>query len=234
MDIDREDINSWNTTKTEAKAVTNINIIRGRFMGGNYWAKPDGTGYSQTCGDFDKDGICDEPYVLEENNIDYLPLTLIPFTDVAVTDITISPEEPELGDTINSTITIQNLGDIETNAALSYSISWRRPDGGRGGGRIWLPCDFCIELEPREIYSESFNFFIENPGEYEIYARVRSEVHDINPGNNELAITFVVEEPLPILNKKKMVTKQAISKTILSGFYKKAKVSGMLLPFSTK
>ena len=42
--------------------------------GGNYWASPDGTGFSEECEDSDKNGICDEPYILDVYNIDYLPL----------------------------------------------------------------------------------------------------------------------------------------------------------------
>ncbi|MEM4318724.1 MAG: NosD domain-containing protein [Candidatus Pacearchaeota archaeon] len=62
--------NKWNTTKT---AVTNI--VGGYYLGGNFWAKPDGTGFSQTCIDNNKDGICDSSYILAENNTDYLPLS---------------------------------------------------------------------------------------------------------------------------------------------------------------
>lgn len=62
-------INSWNITKT-----LSANIISGPYLGGNFWGKPDGTGFSQTCADGDADGICDSPYSLDSNNIDYLPL----------------------------------------------------------------------------------------------------------------------------------------------------------------
>jgi parallel beta-helix repeat protein len=61
--------NTWNTTKKPG-----INIIGGPYLGGNFWAKPDGTGFSQTCEDSNGDGICDSSYVLYGNNIDYLPL----------------------------------------------------------------------------------------------------------------------------------------------------------------
>jgi parallel beta-helix repeat protein len=62
-------INLWNTTK---RAETNI--IGGSYLGGNVWAHPNGTGFSQTCADGDSDGICDSPYMLYVNNVDYLPL----------------------------------------------------------------------------------------------------------------------------------------------------------------
>lgn len=60
----------WNTTKTSGTS-----IAGGPYLGGNFWAKPDGTGFSQTCTDSDGDGICDLPYNITENDSDYLPLT---------------------------------------------------------------------------------------------------------------------------------------------------------------
>jgi parallel beta-helix repeat protein len=61
--------NTWNTSKNKT-----TNIISGPYLGGNFWTSPNGTGFSQTCTDNDKDGICDLPYSLFDNNIDYLPL----------------------------------------------------------------------------------------------------------------------------------------------------------------
>ncbi|VVB84279.1 Periplasmic copper-binding protein (NosD) [uncultured archaeon] len=61
--------NTWNTTRTSG-----TNIIGGPYYGGNFWAYPNGTGFSQNCTDADNDGICDLPYVLDSSNIDYLPL----------------------------------------------------------------------------------------------------------------------------------------------------------------
>jgi len=49
----------------------------GTEIGGNYLADPNGNGYSETCGDVDTDGLCDDPYVINSigPNIDYLPLS---------------------------------------------------------------------------------------------------------------------------------------------------------------
>ncbi|VVB97306.1 Periplasmic copper-binding protein (NosD) [uncultured archaeon] len=63
--------NKWNSTKTVGK-----NINGGPFVGGNFWANPTGTGYSQKCADYNKDGICDISYTLATNNKDYLPLAV--------------------------------------------------------------------------------------------------------------------------------------------------------------
>ncbi|CAG1004976.1 hypothetical protein METP3_03668 [Methanosarcinales archaeon] len=61
----------WNITEQPG-----TNIIGGPYLGGNFWAYPNGTGFSQTCPDNNnnKDGLCDVRYTLTKNNIDYLPL----------------------------------------------------------------------------------------------------------------------------------------------------------------
>jgi PGF-pre-PGF domain-containing protein len=61
--------NSYNTTKTEG-----TNIIGGSYLGGNYWGKPDGTGFSDTAVDSDGDGIADSAYEISSKYSDYLPL----------------------------------------------------------------------------------------------------------------------------------------------------------------
>jgi parallel beta-helix repeat protein len=71
-------INTWNTTKQSSP-----NIIGGSNLGGNFWANPGGTGFSQTCMDSNSDGICDSAYEVWPNNIynlniDYLPLASNP------------------------------------------------------------------------------------------------------------------------------------------------------------
>ena len=62
--------NSYNTTKTPG-----TNIMGGSYIGGNYWGKPDGTGFSDTAVDKDGDGISDSTYTLPGSSyVDYLPL----------------------------------------------------------------------------------------------------------------------------------------------------------------
>jgi hypothetical protein len=60
--------NTWNTTKIQQK-----NILGLDYIGGNVWLNATG-GYSRNCTDSDNDYICDDPYVLNSNNTDYLPL----------------------------------------------------------------------------------------------------------------------------------------------------------------
>ncbi|MEM2446765.1 MAG: NosD domain-containing protein, partial [Candidatus Bathyarchaeia archaeon] len=59
----------FNTTMQLGQRIYSL----GDYIGGNYWTNPSGNGYSDTCADSNRDGFCDEPYVLAENNIDYLP-----------------------------------------------------------------------------------------------------------------------------------------------------------------
>lgn len=63
------DSNYWNRTQR-----TGPNIIGGPYLGGNYWTRVGGGGFSDTCTDTNGDGFCDNNYTLTANNIDYLPL----------------------------------------------------------------------------------------------------------------------------------------------------------------
>jgi len=72
--------NRWNIEKTPGK-----NIVGGPYIGGNYWGKPDGTGFSDLAVDSDGDGIADEPYDLyyehgieDTEDVDWYPLVKIP------------------------------------------------------------------------------------------------------------------------------------------------------------
>ena len=67
------EVGMLNVTKTPGP-----NIVGGPSLGGNYWAHPNGTGFSQTHPDTDGDGFCDEPYVVnvDEGVTDHLPLAM--------------------------------------------------------------------------------------------------------------------------------------------------------------
>ncbi len=89
--------NIWSVPKKAG-----ANIIGGTYLGGNFWAKPDGTGFSETCGDTDGDGICDSSYTLASGNIDYLPLTITaggPTTTTTTTTTTLTSTTTTLCDT---------------------------------------------------------------------------------------------------------------------------------------
>jgi parallel beta-helix repeat protein len=67
--VDDSNKTLWNTTK-----VLGVNIISGPNLGGNFWANPEGNGFSEVCTDADTDGICDNQYFVSSNIIDNLPL----------------------------------------------------------------------------------------------------------------------------------------------------------------
>jgi beta propeller repeat protein/parallel beta-helix repeat protein len=69
--------NSWNVPERPGP-----NIIGGPSIGGNYWALPNGSGFSQTHADGDGDGFCDAAYTINAGfsgspNIDHLPLRAV-------------------------------------------------------------------------------------------------------------------------------------------------------------
>ncbi|ALM75215.1 NosD domain-containing protein [Thermococcus barophilus] len=88
--------NFWNTTKTLGR-----NIIGGLYIGGNVWFKPDGTGFSETCADKDSDGICDDPFIMNSVNIDYLPLAFLQ-DSVPPSVVIVYPENTTYSESITS------------------------------------------------------------------------------------------------------------------------------------
>ncbi len=104
--------NKWNVTKTSGE-----NIIGGSNLGGNVWAMPGGTGFSQTCIESNNDGICDSPYAIDINNMDFLPLAYIP---PYISFINPTPA--------NGAILDQNYVYINTTASGSRTafIDWNR------------------------------------------------------------------------------------------------------------
>jgi PKD repeat protein len=59
----------WNISKDKGK-----NLIGGPNIGGNFWGSPNGSGFSQIAMDANDDGLADQPYNIDNENIDYYPL----------------------------------------------------------------------------------------------------------------------------------------------------------------
>ncbi len=106
--------NDWNTTKTAG-----TNIVGGSYFGGNFWAKPDGTGFSETCTDSNSEGICDSSYTLASGNVDYLPLA-ISVGDTTLPSITIA--SPTNTTYTGTSISLAVSAD-ETIAIWMYSLN---------------------------------------------------------------------------------------------------------------
>jgi parallel beta-helix repeat protein len=62
-------MNIWNISKIEGE-----NVVGGPYLGGNFWASPEGNGFSETASDEDEDLISDLPYNVTETKYDYFPL----------------------------------------------------------------------------------------------------------------------------------------------------------------
>jgi len=101
-----------NTTKTSG-----TNIVGGPYIAGNYWAKQDGTGFSQTCTDANNDGICDDIYERQtfvssgDVFIDYLPLA-----DTPISVLLTSPAN-------NTTTSSVSLFEWTTSGFSSYECN---------------------------------------------------------------------------------------------------------------
>lgn len=67
--IEEFDRDTWSLS-----ASAGPNIAGGPMRGGNYWGRPDGTGYSEVTPDANGDGFCDTPYTIKEGSVDELPL----------------------------------------------------------------------------------------------------------------------------------------------------------------
>ncbi|VVB84769.1 Periplasmic copper-binding protein (NosD) [uncultured archaeon] len=126
--IIRSKNSKWNLPKTPGK-----NIVGGFFLGGNFWANPMGTGFSQTCKDADGDGICDSPYVLDNSNIDRLPLALwVSTSGTTSTPVSTSTPTSSPGSTptVTPTSTATSIStSIPTSTATSSPASTSTPTG---------------------------------------------------------------------------------------------------------
>jgi len=131
-------VNTWNITETPG-----TNVVGGPNLGGNVWANPSGTGFSQTCADGGNDGICDSPYTLDSNNTDYLPLALKAGaqTPIVACGVISSPGEYVLtADLTNSTtcITINSSDVIFDGAGHSITGIGPAPNFGSGAFGIYV------------------------------------------------------------------------------------------------
>lgn len=71
------------------------NIIGGVLFGGNYWAAPTGTGFSEISPDLNGDGICDQSYTPGAGNVDQFPLHSTgrnPFAPIPINNSTVITE----------------------------------------------------------------------------------------------------------------------------------------------
>lgn len=120
-------INAWNIAKTLQQ-----NIVSGAYLGGNFWANPSGTGFSQTCTDSNSDGICDSTYAVDDNNTDDFPLTF-QFSNSAPTleEIHVSLDPFEVNTSVSANATFEDENILDTHTAI-----WTWGDNTNSSGTI--------------------------------------------------------------------------------------------------
>ena len=118
MTIRNGKLNSYNATKTSG-----TNIVGGPYIGGNFWGKPDSTGFSQTAVDTDGDGISDSVYTNIAGSVysDYLPLVTpgpAPILPVA-----------DFSSNVTSGKVPLNVGFTDKSTGTPISWTWSFGDG---------------------------------------------------------------------------------------------------------
>ncbi|PKL60678.1 MAG: hypothetical protein CVV33_01460, partial [Methanomicrobiales archaeon HGW-Methanomicrobiales-4] len=121
----------WNHEKASG-----LNIVKGPYIGGNFWAAPDGTGFSETHPDLNGDGFCDEVFTFDGQS-DNLPLTS-PGSETVVADFDALPKEGAAPLSVR-------FSDLSTGTINSYL--WNFGDGGTSS-----------EKEPIHLYSLSGSY----------------------------------------------------------------------------
>ena len=109
--------NTWNISKTAG-----LNIVQGPYLGGNFWAEPDGSGFSENAADADKDGIADSEYA-GTNFTDYLPLVHVtPEIPALLIVKTASPKTySNVGEKITYTYNITNIGNVNIAGLITVT-----------------------------------------------------------------------------------------------------------------
>jgi PKD repeat protein len=126
---------TWNLEKSPG-----LNIVGGPYIGGNFWASPDGTGFSDTHPDLNGDGFCDEAYSFD-GQTDNLPLA-ISGDKTVVADFDASPKE---GTAPLSVV----FSDLSTGPIDSWL--WDFGDGGSSSDKapthlFYLPGCYTVSL----------------------------------------------------------------------------------------
>lgn len=152
--------NYWNTWPDLPTAETmNANLTKqigdkiygtGNYIGGNYWANPSGTGWSQT-GTADEDGFITEPFDLfgDGTVFDYLPLAYAPASPLAspTPTPTYNPSYPVEGQTqfyfLSTTHTVNEnlayeLSPIKGTTQTSVSTSFAGTEPVDFGFMAWV------------------------------------------------------------------------------------------------
>jgi len=152
--------NNWNTTNT-----TGPNIIGGPYIGGNFWATPDGTGFSQVNTDSDEDGFCDTPndnYKISEGyeQYDYLPLVSTVADDEPPVVVPIAPlgKEVGTGELLELNVSVTDDSDISSVVVNVSSVNDTVDTAFLTNvNGYWVNNSITLDVNPHGEYNLSIN-----------------------------------------------------------------------------
>ena len=121
---------------------TGPNIIGGPYIGGNYWAKPSGNGFSETHGDGDGDGFCDEAFAFA-GQVDALPIA----SPYAPTPTKTATPTPTLTPGPFATLVVPGLIEAEDYDNGGEGVAYHDTVAGNQGG-AYRTDDVDIESVP--------------------------------------------------------------------------------------
>ncbi|ADE35675.1 right-handed parallel beta-helix repeat-containing protein [Methanohalophilus mahii] len=150
--FDADSDNHWNTTKT-----TGPNIIGGPYIGGNFWAKSDGSGWSQEKADNDGDGFCDSIYELSDGNIDYLPLA---GDSTGPSVVPISPMEQTVGpgELLELNVSVTDDSEISSVVVNVSSVNDTINEAVLSNvNGYWVNNSITLDVNPHGMYNLSIN-----------------------------------------------------------------------------
>ena len=114
--VDKESSNVWNYPMRKER-----NIVGGPFIGGNYWSD------FKECNDTDYNGICDKPYIINDNNVDNLPLASAP--DTTPPSVKLVPPTPDNTAILYSKTLSVNVSAKDDSAVRAIYIYLLTPEG---------------------------------------------------------------------------------------------------------
>ena len=130
----------------QSPLLTKQNIVKGPYIGGNFWTDPEGKGYSETCVDENNNGICDISYNITGGGTDKFPL--FPKVPNAVksleSSLNASAYEQSLANRENTTISETKVNKTkeatkpETKNATNEEASGENKSPGPGPGVVGL------------------------------------------------------------------------------------------------
>jgi parallel beta-helix repeat protein len=130
--------NAWSVTP--GANWSPANIIGGPKVGGNYWSRPDGTGFSQTNPDADGDGFVDIALQIAEQNFDYYPLAVytgpVPSTPTPTPTpiVTVTPTPTAGAQTPYRSVTLPARLEAENYDLGGEGVAYHDNDAANLGG----------------------------------------------------------------------------------------------------